>query len=54
ERVLAVDPADRTLGREDAPVTLTAYLSTVCSHCATWHEADFPEIKRRLIDTGQV
>ncbi len=54
ERVLAVDPADRTLGRDDAPVTLTAYLSTVCGHCATWHEADFPEIKRRLIDTGQV
>lgn len=54
ERVLAVDPADRTLGRDDAPVTLTAYLSTVCGHCATWHEADFPEIKRRLIDTGLV
>ncbi|MBL0946899.1 thioredoxin domain-containing protein [Brevundimonas sp.] len=54
ERVLAVDPADRTLGRDDAPVTLTAYLSTVCGHCADWHEADFPEIKRRLIDTGQV
>lgn len=54
ERVLAVDPADRTLGRDDAPVTLTAYLSTVCGHCATWHEADFPEIKRRLIDTGQL
>ena len=54
ERVLAGDPADRTLGRDDAPVTLTAYLSTVCGHCAAWHEADFPEIKRRLIDTGQV
>ena len=54
ERVLAVDPADRTLGRDDAPVTLTAYLSTVCGHCAVCHEADFPAIKRRLIDTGQV
>lgn len=54
QRILAVDPADRTLGRDDAPVTLTAYLSTVCSHCAEWHERDFPEIKRRLIDTGRV
>lgn len=54
ERVLAVDAGDRALGRDDAPVTLTAYLSTVCGHCAVWHEADFPEIKRRLIDTGRV
>jgi len=54
EQVLAVDAGDRTLGRDDAPVTLTAYLSTVCSHCAAWHEIDFPEIRARLIDTGQL
>lgn len=47
-------PDDRTLGSPDAPVTLTAYISTTCSHCARWHTVDLPAFKAKYIDTGQV
>nr|WP_281380690.1 thioredoxin domain-containing protein [Brevundimonas basaltis] len=45
---------DRTLGAASAPVTLTVYLSTTCSHCADWHTNDFPAIKARWVDAGKV
>lgn len=45
---------DRTLGAANAPLTLTVYLSTVCSHCAAWHTDEFPEFRRKFVDTGQV
>lgn len=47
-------PDDRTLGLETAPVTLTAYVSTTCSHCAHWHTVDLPAFKTKYIDTGLV
>ena len=52
-----IDPVregDRTLGSAAAPVTLTVYLSTTCSHCADWHTNDFPAFKARWVDTGKV
>lgn len=54
QTVEPVRPGDRTLGSTDAPVTLTVYLSTTCSHCADWHTNDFPAFKARFVDTGQV
>ena len=54
QTVEPVRPGDRTLGSADAPVTLTVYLSTTCSHCADWHTNDFPAIKARWVDTGEV
>lgn len=54
QTVEPVRPDDRTLGSAAAPVTLTVYLSTTCSHCADWHVNDFPAIKARWVDTGQV
>ena len=54
QKVEPVRPGDRTLGSADAPVTLTVYLSTTCSHCAAWHTEDFPAFKARFVDTGQV
>ncbi|MBI2260945.1 MAG: thioredoxin domain-containing protein [Caulobacterales bacterium] len=54
QTVEPVRPGDRTLGSADAPVTLTVYLSTTCSHCAAWHTRDFPAFKARFVDTGQV
>ena len=54
QTVEPVRPDDRTLGSASAPVTLTVYLSTTCSHCADWHTNDFPAFKARWIDTGQV
>ena len=49
-----VRPDDRTLGRADAPVTLTVYLSTTCGHCAAWHTTELPPLKAKYVDTGQV
>ena len=44
----------RTLGDAKAPVTMQAYLSFGCPHCIDWWAKDFPELKRRWIDTGKV
>lgn len=50
----AVMPADRVLGRADAPVTVIEYASVTCPHCAAWHAEVFPDFKARFIDTGRV
>lgn len=44
----------RALGDVKAPVTMQAYLSFGCPHCIDWWAKDFPELKRRWIDTGKV
>lgn len=44
----------RALGDPKAPVTMQAYLSFGCPHCMDWYAKDFPELKRRWIDTGKV
>ena len=45
---------DMDLGKPDAPVTIIEYASMTCPHCAHFNEAIFPELKKRLIDTGKV
>jgi protein-disulfide isomerase len=42
------------LGDEKAPVTIIEYASMTCPHCAQFHEATYPELKKRYIDTGKV
>ncbi len=54
QTVEPIRDGDRTLGSPTAPVTLTVYLSTTCSHCADWHTNDFPAFKARWVDTGKV
>lgn len=54
QTVEPVRQGDRTLGSATAPVTLTVYLSTTCSHCADWHTRDFPAFRARFVDTGKV
>jgi protein-disulfide isomerase len=44
----------RYLGRADAPIQIIEFFSMTCSHCASFHNKTFPEIKERLIDTGMV
>jgi protein-disulfide isomerase len=41
-------------GSKDAPVTIIEYASTTCSHCATFHNTTFKELKEKYIDTGKV
>ncbi|MBZ8133354.1 DsbA family protein [Afifella sp. IM 167] len=45
---------DRSLGKEDAPVTIVEYASMSCSHCADFHNETYPELKEQYIDTGKV
>ena len=45
---------DRSLGKDDAPVTIVEYASMTCPHCAHFHETAYPELKKRYIDTGKV
>jgi len=52
----SADPrlTERAVGRPDAPVTVIEYFSLTCSHCAAFHRDTYPQVKRELIDTGQV
>jgi protein-disulfide isomerase len=45
---------DMALGDEKAPVTIIEYASMTCPHCAHFHEATFPDLKKKYIDTGKV
>lgn len=46
--------ADRSMGKDDAPVTMIEYASLTCPHCAHFANNLLPEVKRRLIDTGKL
>ena len=39
-------------GNENAKITIIAYESLTCSHCADFHKDVYPELKRDYIDTG--
>jgi protein-disulfide isomerase len=45
---------DVVMGKDDAPVTIIEYASMTCSHCATFHNTVYPEMKKKYIDTGKV
>ncbi|MFU0506440.1 DsbA family protein [Pseudaminobacter sp. NGMCC 1.201702] len=45
---------EKSLGKDDAPVTIVEYASMTCGHCAHFHETTFPELKKKYIDTGKV
>ena len=39
-------------GNEDAKITIIAYESLTCSHCADFHKDVYPLLKKNYIDTG--
>ena len=45
---------DVALGPADAKVTIIEYASMTCPHCAAFHQATWPELKKRWVDTGKV
>jgi len=45
---------EMVIGHPDAPVTIIEYASLGCSHCASFHQNTYPEIKKTYIDTGKV
>jgi len=45
---------EMVLGDEAAPVTIFAYESLTCPHCAAFHRETLPELKKQYIDSGKV
>lgn len=45
---------DKTMGKDNAPVTMIEYASATCSHCADFTVKTFPKIKEKYVDTGKV
>ena len=43
-----------TSGNENAKITIIAYESLTCSHCANFHKDIYPKLKKDFIDTGLV
>jgi protein-disulfide isomerase len=41
-------------GNEDAKITIIAYESLTCSHCADFHKNVYPELKSEFVDSGLV
>ena len=39
-------------GNKNAKITIIAYESLTCSHCATFHKEIYPKLKKDFIDTG--
>ncbi|TNE41466.1 MAG: DsbA family protein [Alphaproteobacteria bacterium] len=44
---------DHVLGDPKAPISIIEYASLTCPHCAHFHEATFPDLKKNWIDTGK-
>ena len=40
------------VGNEDAKITIIAFESLTCSHCANFHKDVYPELKKEYLDTG--
>ena len=41
-------------GNENSKITIIAYESLTCSHCADFHKIVYPKLKKDFIDTGHV
>ena len=41
-------------GNQNAKITIIAYESLTCSHCANFHKDVYPSLKKDVIDTGLV
>ncbi len=41
-------------GNKDAKITIIAYESLTCGHCANFHKEVYPELKKEFIDKGLV
>tara|TARA_B100001057_G_scaffold335_1_gene322 strand:- start:455 stop:1030 length:576 start_codon:yes stop_codon:yes gene_type:complete len=39
-------------GNENAKITIIAYESLTCSHCADFHKDIYPQLKKEYLDTG--
>jgi protein-disulfide isomerase len=53
DRLLAALPTDHVMGGAEAPNIIIDYFSLTCPHCANFHAAVLPVVKRDWIDTGR-
>ena len=51
---VSAEPVRIVSGDEKAKITIIAYESLTCSHCATFHKDVYPQLKKDYIDTGMV
>ena len=40
------------VGNKDAKITIIAFESLTCSHCASFHKDVYPQLKKEYLDTG--
>ena len=52
--ILDIKDNDFYIGKENAPITIIAYESMSCSHCADFHNNTLEDLKKEFIDTGTV
>ena len=45
---------DHAIGNVDAAVTIVEYASVTCASCANWHDAVWPELRKKYVDSGKV
>jgi protein-disulfide isomerase len=45
---------DMFIGKADAPITIIAYESLLCPHCAAFHAGTLPKLKEEYVDKGLV
>ena len=45
---------EKWIGGKDAPVTVVEFASATCPHCANFHKATYPALKKEFIDTGKI
>ena len=43
-----------SVGKQNAKITIIAYESLTCGHCADFHKNVYPELKKNFIDKGLV
>ena len=51
---VSAEPVRIVSGDEKAKITIIAYESLTCSHCASFHKDVYPQLKKDYIDTGLV
>lgn len=45
--------SEKILGKADAPITILAFESLTCPHCAAFHRDTLGQLKKAYIDTGK-
>jgi protein-disulfide isomerase len=45
---------ERGSGNAAAPKVVTEFFSLTCSHCASFHNEVWPQVKAQLVETGQI